>query len=525
MSITLLTSNKQTISVEDKPFASGGEGTVHKIISPSQYKDCCVKLYLSRTDRLRKREQKIRYMIQNPLPDLNGLKNGGCVICFPKEPIYENNKTNRFAGFIMPLAFNGSNQLYELCVPNTKKLSSSWASKYDRCSSKGIESRLKLCVNLAAAINFVHSAGRYVLVDLKPQNLLVTVDGKISVIDLDSTQIANNNQVLHSAQVATPEYVPVEGNHLNPAKDLIPESWDRFSLAVVFYEILFGLHPYAASYQGQYQNSNTVADSIRYGLFVHGSKKSHLYRKPPLHDNFNRIPSSLQNLFVRAFDAGHSNPSLRPKAEEWGKIIYSEIGKSSSQFKGFTTTIKSGQTQQSKTKPTYTYQPKPKPTNTNQSNQQSSTYNQSSTVTTTPSSFPVGKIVGWVIALAILFWIGSGIISFVGNLASRTTQRNTDSGTSSPASNLCRVGSTGNLTTNVRLRREPNTNNKYLATHYRGAKVQILSVSEGEFARGSSYWYRIKVLSNGCDVERPNICGSEGSAKEGWMHSAVISCN
>lgn len=474
MSITLLTSNKQTITVEDKPFASGGEGEVHKIISPSQYRDCCAKLYF-RQYRDRKREQKIRYMTQNPLPDLNGLKNGGCVICYPQEPLFENNKINRIAGFIMPLAFNGSNQLYELCVPNTKKLSSAWVNKYDRCSSKGIEARLKLCVNIAAAINFIHSADKYVLVDLKPQNMLVTVDGKISVIDLDSTQIASNNQVLHPAQVATPEYVPVEGNHLNPAKDLIPESWDRFSLAVVFYEILFGLHPYAASFQGQYQNSNTVADSIRYGLFVHGSKKSHVYRKPPLHDNFNRIPSSLQNLFVKAFDAGHTNPSLRPKAEEWGRIIYSEVGKSGNQFKGFTTTVKSRQTQQPKTKSIYTNQSKPKTTNTTQSNQQSSTYNQP---TTTPTfNFPVGKVIGWVIALGILFWVGSGFLSCIGNLATRTTQQNTPTQSQT-------VGTMREVNTiNLNMRSGPGANYSVVATFPK--KSRIVSYGETRMVDGS----------------------------------------
>jgi len=471
MSIALITSNKQNILVEDNPLASGGEGAVHKIISPSQYSDCCVKLYL-RQYRTRKREQKIRHMAQSPLPNLNGLKNGGCVICFPKELVYENNKSNRFAGFIMPLAFNGSNQLYELCIPKTKKLPSTWISKYDRCSSKGIESRLKLCVNIAAAINFIHSAGKYVLVDLKPQNILVTIDGKISVIDLDSTQIAVNNQVLYSAQVATPEYVPVEGNHLNPARDLIPESWDRFSLAVVFYEILFGLHPYAASYQGQYQNSNTVADSIRCGLFVHGSKKSYVYRKPPLHDNFNRIPSSLQNLFIKAFDAGHNNPSLRPKAEEWGRIIYSEVGNSNTQFKGFTTTIKSGQPQQSKTKPTYANQSKPKTTNTNQSNQQSSLYNQSPAITTTPSNFPnVGKIIGWVIALVILFWIGSGILSFIGNLATRRTQP------ANPPTQNRIVGTMREVNTiNLNMRSGPGANYPVVATFSQRTRI----VSYGE---------------------------------------------
>lgn len=524
MPITLTTSNNQTIFVEDKPLATrGGEGSVHRIISPSQYNSHCVKLYF-RQYRTRKREQKIQHMIKNPPPNLNGLKNGGCMICFPEEVAYENNKIKRFAGFIMPLAFNGSSQLYELCLPNTKKLSSAWNNKYDRSLAKGIESRLKLCVNIAAAINFIH-ANKYVLVDLKPQNILVTVDGKVAVIDLDSVQIVNNNQVLYHAQLATPEYAPVECNRFAPDKNLILETWDRFSLAVVFYEILFGLHPYAASNNGQYQNSTTVADKIRDGLFVYGSKKNHVFVKSQLHDNFNRIPSSLQNLFIKAFDTGHSNPSIRPNAEEWGKTIYNEIKKSANPIKRFTTTANSRKTTQPKTRIlNYINQIKSKTINTTQSNQQQTP--QSPAITNTPSNPPnVGKIIGWIIALVILFWLGSGIINFIGNLTSRTTQRNTDSDTSSPASNLCRVGSTGNLTTNVRLRREPNTNRKYLATHYRGAKVQVLSVSEGEFARGSSYWYRIKVLSNGCDVERPNVCGSEGSATEGWMHSAVISCN
>ena len=331
MSIILTTSGKQTVTIEDKPFASGGEGAVHKIMSPASYKGYCAKLYFHQ-HRTKRREQKIEFMVKNPLPDTRGLRQGGCIICWPTELLYQH---NRFVGFIMPKAFDHSTHLYALCTPAVRKLPTVWHSKYDRTTGSGIEARLKLCVNIAAAINFIHSQGKYVFVDLKPQNILITDDGRISLIDLDSIQIAHNSKVLFPAQVATPEYVPVEGNHINPSRDIIPESWDRFSLAVVFYELLFGLHPYAASYQGRYKDSSSVADSIKNGLFVFGSKKTHVYSRPPLHDNFSRLPDSIQRMFLRAFDDGHANPLLRPKAEEWGRLIFAEVIKFRDQVKGF----------------------------------------------------------------------------------------------------------------------------------------------------------------------------------------------
>jgi protein kinase-like protein len=332
MSIALSTASQQRILVNDVPLASGGEGAVHRVLSSQSYNNHCVKLYIPQ-HRTKLREDKISFMVKNPPPSLHGSTGGKYVICWPSELVFENHK---FAGFVMPLAFDGSIQLYELCTPTLKPIiAGAWHTKYDRASTKGVQSRLKLCVNIASAINTVHGMGSYVLVDFKPQNILVTDDGRVSLIDLDSIQIANNNRVVFPAQVATPEYVPPEGNHLNPARDVISESWDRFSLAIVLYELLFGLHPYAASYQGRYQNYNTIADSIKSGLFVFGSKRRYVYCRPPLHDNFQRIPNSLQRLFLDALDAGSTNPNARPKAEEWGRTIFGELNTPVQPFKIF----------------------------------------------------------------------------------------------------------------------------------------------------------------------------------------------
>ncbi|MCL4537365.1 MAG: PEGA domain-containing protein [Nitrospirae bacterium] len=93
----------------------------------------------------------------------------------------------------------------------------------------------------------------------------------------------------------------------------------------MFYQILFGIHPYAATFDGndgRYKDCDTVEQCIENGLFVHGSKKKYISVLPPPHNSFKYIPKTLQSLFVRAFENGHSDPQKRPSIDEWGKTIY-----------------------------------------------------------------------------------------------------------------------------------------------------------------------------------------------------------
>lgn len=306
------------MKVEDKPFAKGGEGEVHKVISPANSKEC-VKIYFQK-ERSRQREDKIKYMVNNPPPDL---RNDNHIICWPTEVAYLG---NNFVGFVMPLAFDNSIELYLLCQPKfKKKLSQRWKSKFDRDSDLGMESRLKLCTNLSIAIHSIHRLKDYVLVDLKPRNVLVATDGRVSLIDCDSIQITSNGRRLFPAKVATGEYMPPEGNGMNPSKHVITQTWDRFSMAIMFYEVIFGLHPYAASFSGRYENSTTLDSKIKDGLFVHGKNKVYVISKPELHKNYSAIPSSVRGLFDYAFNRGHEKPHVRPTAADWGITLFNEL--------------------------------------------------------------------------------------------------------------------------------------------------------------------------------------------------------
>lgn len=258
------------------------------------------------------------------------------IVCWVREVIYDKGE---FVGFLMPMAFAQSIQLYELCTPKIRNsINSIWSKKFDRNSKEGIVARLKLCTNIAVAIQTIHSLNNYVLVDLKPQNILVTPDGKISLIDCDSIQIYQNGKLLYRSAVATQEYTPPEASRLN--KDKINQSWDYFSLAIVFYELIFGIHPYTASFKGKYKDANSIDLKIKNGLFVHGNKKGHISVLPSLHENFHIIPKSLRKLFDRAFTNGHKNPRTRPSVSEWGSAIFKEIS-SNTPKKKFNTNIAS----------------------------------------------------------------------------------------------------------------------------------------------------------------------------------------
>ena len=77
--------------------------------------------------------------------------------------------------------------------------------------------------------------------DFKPQNVLVTSDGKVTIVDMDSVQISVGNKLLYRATAHTPDYVPPEFYNLGVGKKeyhIISQSWDMFAVGVVFYSEL-----------------------------------------------------------------------------------------------------------------------------------------------------------------------------------------------------------------------------------------------------------------------------------------------
>lgn len=313
------TSGHECIELSDKALSSGGEGEIHSVLSkPARFNNVCVKIYF-KAKRTKSLENKIKYMVANP-PCQTYSSN--YLIGWPLEVIYDIQKN--FIGFVMPLAYDNSKPLIVLTAKNiSKKLDPTWAYKYDRkYGAASMIARLKLICNIAIPIHLLHITGKYILTDFKPENILVTSDGKVTLVDMDSVQITENNRLLFKGTAMTPNYIPPEYYTKNIGKNIkmpIAKSWDYFAIAVVFYQIIFGLHPYVVvPLVTQNDDSNEIFQNIARNLFPFGANASMVKSYPALHNNFANVPKELQQLFRTAFS---DNADARPSPEMWVKSI------------------------------------------------------------------------------------------------------------------------------------------------------------------------------------------------------------
>ena len=310
-----------TFTITSKPFATGGEGGVYDVLSPTN-SGLVAKIYHN-AEIANGRREKIIFMHANNPTDTAAPEVKNAII-WVEEILY--NQQRQFVGFLMPKVRESITLKSLTLVQNpSKKHGEAW-KKFDHNVMGSHQKRLVVAYNLAQAINAIHERGNYVLVDMKPENVFVRPDATISLVDLDSIQInAKNEQGIlkFPAKVFTEEYVPPEKYYeaINHSKGTIKESWDHFSLSVIIYELLFGIHPFQASHK----NLTTRSELIQGGYFVQGSKKEELHKIPHFHKNFQKLTPEIREQFYNTFEKGHTEPAIRTTPKLWSETLLSAI--------------------------------------------------------------------------------------------------------------------------------------------------------------------------------------------------------
>lgn len=379
---------------------AGGEGAVYKIGSVAGLQGVfCAKIY--HKDYLIKHPEKsvkLKYMVEHRPRNLSDT-NGMIQICYPAFLLFDAPTKGNFIGYVMYHALENSRDLQNVAMnvnearfeslrrigkPDT--IGESIYHKYPRPQSPAdidiLQNRYKIIHNICSVIHYLHQDGHYVIGDIKPENILMTVNAGISLVDVDSIQITENGKLLFANEASTPEYCPPE--FLRHPQKIKAISFDLFSIAVLFYQILIGTHPYTYTIRNQ-SKQNDIAGNIRYGYYANGKKKKS-FNAPKCHLLFDYLPQNLQDLFNRAFEG---NPNARPTAQEWKDTMRSlihgtpvvSVKKPSSQ--PVKKTPKPKKTQPTPAKPTAVTQPQP-------TNQQ-----------TAQSAKPKSRLIAWIIILAI----------------------------------------------------------------------------------------------------------------------------
>lgn len=319
---------KFSIEIEDKPISGGGQGNIYRISYPDELSDCCVKLY--KTEKhAKENENRLKYMINNR-PDYTEMQK--IRICWPDYLLYSKNKN--FVGYIMPLAFNESRDLkiietytFNQTIAQKYPKYKNW-NKFDYSNKDGFKRRLQMIKNWALAVDIIHKTKKYVLIDIKPENVLATDSGLISIVDTDSFQI-NDGHNIFKGPVATPEYFAKLAKQIQQQGALQTTYCDMFALGVSFYKILTGTHPFAGfrllpPYDtDEYCN---IASHIDAGLFAFGNKRQYIefLNDINLHKRFLDLPPQIKTLFLRTFNSTTGYPN----AEEWVNVLDTYIHKS-----------------------------------------------------------------------------------------------------------------------------------------------------------------------------------------------------
>lgn len=149
-----------------------------------------------------------------------------------------------------------------------------------------INETLNIIQKILLGVNACHQAG-IVHRDLKPDNILLTDNGAIKVLDFGIAMIDGHEVKKHAHQVVgTMKYIAPEVVKFEPATI----QSDIYSLGIILYELLLGKPPF------MHKNPQLLANK-------------HIKEPMPLIRDYNpTIPQSLENIIIRATN---KNPAER----------------------------------------------------------------------------------------------------------------------------------------------------------------------------------------------------------------------
>jgi serine/threonine protein kinase len=290
-------SNNQFVSLT-KQIANSGEGEVWK----TSLKGYLAKIYHTPT---LERIEKLKVMLANPPVDPM-LPHNHVSIAWPFDLLKDS--SGKYSGFLMP-AIQNSRQLSSICNPSRrKKIAPGFNWYYLHVTA----------LNTAWIIQEIHAKG-YVLADIKLENILVNDCAMIAVIDTDSFQVKDSQTgKVYRCTVGSEGFTPVELLGKNISTINQAETHDRFRLAILIHYLLFGYHPFSGRWIGSGESPEQT-ELIRKGYWYKNPYS--LIRSSHNTISLNVVHPELKQLFLKCFNDGHTQPHLRPTAENWHNAL------------------------------------------------------------------------------------------------------------------------------------------------------------------------------------------------------------
>ncbi len=248
---------------------------------------------------------KLKVMLANPPADPM-LSHNHVSIAWVSDLLKDSN--GKYLGFLMPTIAD-SKQLSSIYNPRRrKKVAPGFNWYYLHVTA----------LNTAWIIQEIHAKG-YVLGDIKLENILVNDRAMTAVIDTDSFQVRDSqSDRVYRCTVGSEGFTPPEllGKDFDTTNQT--EIHDRFRLGVLIHYLLFGYHPFSGNWTGVGESPEQT-ELIKQGYWYGGHNS-------PIHASKTTIPldvvhPELKKLFLKCFNQGHTQPNLRPTAQNWHNAL------------------------------------------------------------------------------------------------------------------------------------------------------------------------------------------------------------
>lgn len=222
---------------------------------------------------------------------------------------------NLIKGFLMP-AIKDALELNEVYIPKRRK-----QLFQDYANWRFLH---QVALNLASLVQEIHVCG-YVIGDMKPQNILVNPDAEVSIIDTDSFQVNHlktrkicRSRKIFRCLVGTEGFIPPELQGLDLAQVNQTPDHDSFKLAIILYHLLFGYHPFKGKWIGEGEPP-CLDELVKKGYWPYAANSLIQPGKNTI--SLDILHPSVQEGFLRCFNEGLYNASLRPTPLEWVEVL------------------------------------------------------------------------------------------------------------------------------------------------------------------------------------------------------------
>lgn len=286
----------QIISLTSQTIGRGGEG---RIVPVSGAPEVVAKIFHKPT---LERWSKVALLLAEPLPQTSAHPS----VVWPSEVLFRHTAPSRFAGYTMPRV-RAAHPIFNFYIMDIRK------AKFPAFDYRYL---VRCARNLAAAVALAHQHG-HVIGDLNESNVLGDLQGVVRLIDVDSWQVVDSSRkIVYPCGVGKGEFLAPELQGRDLTRLVRHACHDNFALAVLLFKLLSeGTHPFDGVYHDR-GDPPALEARIASGRFPYRDA-SGCWTPKPLALPFESLHPKLQQLFIQAFQTGHSQPRMRPAAWTW----------------------------------------------------------------------------------------------------------------------------------------------------------------------------------------------------------------